>query len=249
MRTQAIALLLALPAPVLAQHEDIRNLDHGRPVATEDAFPIEAGVLELMLPTTLVRSGGESDWMLEPELMWGAFEQGMVGIGAPLALGDEGGLAGLRPFVFYTLFGGNSQVPAFALRADAALPIGALGGDGVVGSITALFTRRFGPSRLHLNAGAAIGAVQDAPLDDAPAKWNVSFGFDQVLVRDRAVFVADVQLAEPLGSGDKQWLAGAGVRVELVPGMVFDAGIARRLSTWGPDLFLTAGITRSFGED
>ena len=248
MRTQALALLLALPAPLLAQHEDFRNIDRGGPVSTEDAFPIETGVLELMLLSTLTRNGGNSDLMLEPELMWGAFERGMIGIGAPLALGDQGGVAGFRPFVFYNFLGGDSQVPAFALRADAALPIGALGGDGVVGSIAALFTRRFGPSRLHLNVGAGLGAVDDAPLDDAPPRWRVSFGIDQVLLRDRAVFVADVELAEPLGGGDKEWLAGAGVRMEVATATVFDIGVARRLSRWGTDLFLNVGITRAFGD-
>jgi hypothetical protein len=51
-----------------------------------------------------------------------------------------------------------------------------------------------------------------------------------------------------LGGGDKEWLAGAGVRMEVATATVFDIGVARRLSRWGTDLFLNVGITRAFGD-
>lgn len=246
MRTPALALLVAaLPLTAANAQHDYRNLDHGRPVVTEDAYPVEQRALEVMLPASYGRTAGAGDWMVEPELMWGAAPNGMLGLGAPIALGDGGGLVGLRPFAFYNFNTEMPALPALALRFDATLPIGALGGEGVLGGITAIATRSFGRIRMHLNAGATLGAAADAPLDDAPARWNVSLGVDHTLWRQSAVLVADVQFAESLGGGSA-WLGGAGVRMQFSPSVVFDAGVARRLSAQGPDLFLTAGFTRSF---
>lgn len=211
MRTPALALLVAaLPLTAANAQHDYRNLDHGRPVVTEDAYPVEQRALEVMLPASYGRTAGAGDWMVEPELMWGAAPNGMLGLGAPIALGDGGGLVGLRPFAFYNFNTEMPALPALALRFDATL-----------------------------------GAAADAPLDDAPARWNVSLGVDHTLWRQSAVLVADVQFAESLGGGSA-WLGGAGVRMQFSPSVVFDAGVARRLSAQGPDLFLTAGFTRSF---
>src|SRR5690606_32011202 len=103
----------------------------------------EQGALELMFPWSYEREAGESGLMFEPEFMWGIFRNAMVGMGAPILLGEEGGLAGLRPFVFYN-FNTEGRFPAIALRLDGTTPVGALGGDEVSVSATLIATASFG---------------------------------------------------------------------------------------------------------
>lgn len=244
-RTAVLVALLAVPGLAAAQH-DYRNLDHGRPISTEDAYPVERGALEVMFPWSHEREAGESGLMFEPEFMWGSFRNAMVGLGAPILLGDGGGLAGLRPFAFYNFNTETSSLPAVGLRLDVTVPVGALGGDGVLTSATALFTRSFGTTRLHLNTGATVGEAVDAPLEDAPSRWNASLAVDHTLWRWSMVVMADVQFAKPLMGSRKEWLGGAGIRMQVTPTVVFDIGAARRLAQDGPDLVVTAGLTRSF---
>lgn len=245
MRIRLLVLLLA-PAAVSAQH-DYRNLDRHRPIPTEDAYPVEHRALEFMAPASVEREGGETATMLEPEVMFGAWLNGMIGLGAPVALGEGGGLAGLRPFVFHNFNTESPALPAFALRLDATTPVGALGGEGVLGTLTAIATRSFGVTRLHLNASATIGEAADAPLDDAPGRWSAGLAVDHTLWRHSVALMADLRYVDPLHGGDGELVAGAGMRMQVTPTLVFDLGGARRVSDNGPDLVLTAGLTRSLG--
>lgn len=248
LRCRLLALLLVLLPlrAVVAQH-DYRNLDRGRPIATEDAYPVEHRALEFMAPVSVEREDGSTATMLEPEFMFGAIVNGMIGMGAPVVLGDGGGLSGLRPFAFYNFNTEMPGLPALALRADLTTPVGSLAGDGVLATFTAIATRSFGVTRLHLNAFATAGDAADAPLDDAPGRWGTSLGVDHTLWRQAIAVMADLRVAEPLGGGPLEVVGGAGARMQVTPTLVFDLGAARRLTDGGPDLVLTAGLTRSLG--
>lgn len=237
--------LLAFPTLAAAQH-DYRNLDHGRPIATEDAYPVEQGALEVMAPWSFERQAGESGVLFEPEVMWGLFRNAMVGMGVPVLLGDAGGLAGLRPFAFYNFNTETPSLPAMGIRFGLTVPVGGLGGDELLASATALLTRSFGATRMHLNVGATVGAVPTSPLEDAPSRWHGSLAIDHTLWRASMMLMADVRVARPLYTSRKEWLAGAGIRIQVTPTVVFDVGAARRLAHDGPDLAITAGLTRSF---
>jgi hypothetical protein len=234
---------MVIPAVASAQH-DYRNLDHGRPIATEDAYPVERHALEVMFPWSLEREGGEGALMFEPEVMWGAVRNGMVGLGAPIMLGDAGGLAGLRPFVFYN-FNTEGRWPAVGMRLDGSLPVGALGGDEAAVSLTLLATASpFPATRVHLNSGVRLSGGAHGPLEDAAPSMSHSLALDHTLWRQSAVVMMDVQRNQ---EGDfSWWVLGAGIRMQATPTMVFDLGAHRRLSPLGPDLVVTAGLTRSF---
>jgi hypothetical protein len=245
LRPAVLAVALLCPLARAAAQHDYRNLDRERPIETEDAYPVEYRALEVMVPMSLEREAGETATMFEPEFMFGAVLNGMIGMAAPIVLGDGGGLAGLRPFAFYNFNTEMPGLPALALRADLATPVGALGGDGVLATFTAIATRSFGVTRLHLNAAATLGKALDAPLDDAPGRWSASLGIDHTLWRASVALMADLRLLEPLGGGALELVGGAGWRMQVTPTLVFDLGGARRLTDGGPDLVLTAGLTRS----
>jgi hypothetical protein len=243
LRPTSLLLALVIPTIAAAQH-DYRNLDHGRPIATEDAYPVERHALEVMFPWSLEREGGESGLMFEPEVMWGAVLNGMVGLGAPIAIDDGGGLAGLRPFAFYN-FNTEGRWPAIGVRVDGSLPVGTLGGDEAAVSVTLLATASpFPATRVHLNGSLRLAGGDRGPLEDAPPSLSHSLGLDHTLWRHSAVVMMDVQRN---AEGDVSWwIVGAGVRMQATPTMVFDIGAQRRLSSLGPDLVITAGLTRSF---
>jgi hypothetical protein len=239
-------VLLATPPAALSGQHDYRNLDAGRPSITEDAYPVEQWALELMLPVHHERHAGKNESAIEPEVMWGLAANSMIGLGLPITLGEGGGLAGLRPFAFRNFNTEGPRLPAFALRVDASVPVGRLGGDGPTATVTALATRSFGVTRAHLNVGATVGSTANAPLADPPARWSAGVAVDWTLWRTSTLVVAEVHAARPLDEPSMTWLAGAGIRRQITPSMVVDVGIRRRLTERGPDLVLTAGFTRSF---
>ena len=232
MHKLLLLALLAAPGLASAQH-DYRNLDHGRPISTEDAYPVEQGALEVMFPWSHEREAGESGLMFEPEFMWGIFRNAMVGMGAPILLGDEGGLAGLRPFVFYN-FNTEGRFPAFALRLDGSAPVGALGGEEVGVNLTVIVSRSFGGTRVHANGSVLLAGENRGPLEDAPSYSSWSLGIDHTLWRQSMVVMADVQRNEECCDQASWWVVGAGVRMQATPTMVFDIGMQRRLSPVGP---------------
>jgi hypothetical protein len=242
-QSAVLAALLVVPGRAAAQH-DYRNLDHGRPISTEDAYPVEQGAFEVMIPFNYEREAGESGLMFEPEFMWGLLRNAMVGLGAPIRLGDDGGLAGLRPFAFYNFNTESTSLPAVALRVGVTVPVGALGGERPIGTLGLLLTKSFGTTRVHFNTAMSIGDA-NGPLIDHPVDISRSVGVDHTLWRHSAVLMADIQRNTEIGE-DAWWVAGLGVRMQATPTMVFDIGMQRRLSPVGPDFVLTAGVTRSF---
>jgi hypothetical protein len=228
-------------SPAAAAQHDYRNLDRGRPLSTEDAYPVEAGALEVMLPWSVERAARGSAVVLEPEVTWGILRNAMIGVGAPIVLGDDGGLAGLRPFAFYN-FNTEGMIPGVAARLDVTTPVGALGGEQPIGMLTLILTRSWGTTRLHANGGLAIGRA-NGPLEDHPPNESVSVGIDHTLWRRSMVVMADVQRNSV--DDASWWVVAAGMRVQATPTTVLDVGVQRRLSRIGPDLQVTAGFTRA----
>ena len=258
-----IALLAMLAAgtlrgsPVVAQI-DYRNLDEGRPVRTEDAYPVERYAFELVLPYEFenVRGPGRSH-TVAPELAYGILANAMVGVRLPFAALDEGapletrwGLADPEAFAFYNFNTEGPALPALALRADASLPVGNLAGDEVRGSLTAIATRSWGRTRVHVNAAAGIGP-ETTDSDDTGAHaipaWSVSAAIDRTFLRRSLIVIGEIAVLA--GPGDVPTEAGLalGARMQLTPTFVLDAGINRRLtSAAGADIGFTVGLSHAF---
>jgi hypothetical protein len=238
--------LLALGAfctrPALAQI-DYRNLDDGRPVSAEDAWPIEHRALELLAPFHLTRASGHTESMFTPELGWGIVRNAMIGAKLPVLLGDGGGLAGPRAFAFYNLNAESPSLPGFALRADVAFPGGAASGDGVTVALKAIATRSWGKVRTHLNLARGFGAPVDLPHADAAPRWSGSLAADYTMVRLSAMYVMELRVVQeqPGGSVDLE-LAG-GLRIQLTPTLVLDVGTGGMPG----DRSYTIGLSHAFG--
>ncbi|HUF36384.1 MAG TPA: transporter [Gemmatimonadales bacterium] len=250
----AAGLTLTIPAGRLAAQIDYRNLDHGRPVAGEDAYPLERHAFELALPVRSLREpGGTRLHLLPLELEYGIFDNAQIGIGFPLGAsegagaGTEWGLAGVTVSGFYNLNTESPVLPALAFGAGVALPVGSLAGSDARFSLKAIATHSWGLTRLHLNVARGFGSENQPGIEPAP-QWSYGLTVDRTFFRQSLLLVGELVTQRVLRGAPVGLNAAAGVRYQVSPTLVLDSGVARRLRTGGgPDYDLTLGVSHAFG--
>ncbi|MGI9189453.1 MAG: hypothetical protein ACR2F9_04830 [Longimicrobiaceae bacterium] len=269
----AAALLSASGSTSLAAQTDYYNLDAGRPVLIEDAYPTERYAFELQLaPLRLEReSGGVYHWGVEPEIAYGILPRTQVEVGVPVVFRDVGGdgelgVAGIDLAVLHNLNVETSGLPAFGIAADVLLPVGEFAPARVYPSLKGIVTRTFGFARFHVNGQVTFGPdadplrdVQPLPAADdiavaAPedphleevSRWLAGVAVDRTLPLKSMLLIADVYARQPLVEDDDvEWNVGAGVRYQLSPRLAIDGGVGRRL-TGDPGWFVTFGTAYAF---
>lgn len=250
--TLAIVFTVTGLRPVAAQI-DYRNLDDHRPVRTEDAYPIERYAFEFLAPYEYENGlGGEQHHAVVPELGYGVLANTQIGLKLPFAALQEPnstdwGFAGPRVFALYNFNTEGRWLPALALRADVAVPLGNLAGDNAQVTFKGIATRSWGRTRLHVNGSVTLGDAAGRPLVDAEPKWAVSAAVDRTLLRQSLLFIGELSILEAASQAPTEVTAAGGFRYQLTPTLVLDAGISRRLSAdAGPDLGLTVGLSHAF---
>ena len=247
----AAAALILGAAPATAQI-DYRNLDDGRPVHTEDAYPIERYAFELLAPVRFeASSAGLDNAIVGPEVEYGAFMNGQVGLALPLARvhapgGSDFGLAGLRLHAFYNLNTESRSLPAFAVRTDLALPVGALAGDVARLSVKGIATRSWGLIRAHVNATWSFGSENGLAQAEAAPRWSGSLAVDRTLFRQSLLLVIEGLAEQEVRGGPTIATLAAGARWQWTPTAVLDLGVSRRLTSDGPDFGITLGLSHAF---
>jgi len=248
----AVGGVVAITSPAAGQL-DYRNLDDGRPLWTEDAWPVERRALEFLFPYSLGWGRLVTLHSSQPELAWGAWDNFMLGAKLPLAVvrgssGNEAGVAGPGAFLFYNLRGEGRSLPALAVRAEGHLPLGKLAHDDPTLTLKGIATRTLGRERVHLNAAwTAVGADADDGLE-GEGRWAASIAVDRTLYRTSTLLAAEL-LAQDAGRGAPASLrAAVGLRRQMSPTLVLDLGMSRALQKdadqpWG----LTIGLSRALG--
>ena len=245
-------LMLAHPSFAQAQI-DYRNLDDDRPTLIEDAYPVERYAFEFLTPWRFGRErAGGSIHAFVPELAYGILKNAQLGLKVPIAgasatNGRAWGVSGLRIFAMYNFNTESRSLPALSIRSDVTLPVGRLGGEGTRFSLKGITTRSWGRTRLHLNGAYTFGKDRPLAATEAANKWWYGGAVDHTLFRQSLLLIGEVYALRPLAAAPVQVNTSVGLRVQLTPYLVFDAGVARRLKrTVGPDLELTAGLSRAF---
>lgn len=257
LRTIAIAVGAALfavsiRAPSLLAQLDYRNLDDGRPVQTEDAYPVERYAFEALAPYRFESArGGVRDHVFLPELEFGAFDNVQLAVRAPVVgagagAGTRWGLAGLVLGALYNLNTESTNLPAFSARADLALPLGALAGGDTRVTLKAIATRSFGSIRLHLNLARGFGGDGSPGALQLAPQWSASFAADRTLFRQSLLLVAEIAAFDPDRSQPSEFSAALGARYQWKTTTVLDLGFGRRIGNAGPDLSFTFGISHAF---
>ena len=251
----ACGLLLIGAAPVSAQI-DYRNLGDERPVATEDAYPVERHGFELLVPYRIEHErGGDVTHAIPLELAYGAPDNADLGVRAPLAgvardagNGTVWGLGGPDVFALYNFNTESLRLPALSLRSDVRLPVGALAGSAARVSLKAIATRSWGRSRVHLNVLRSFGPVRGLGRVEAPPRWRFGIAVDRTLFRQSVLLVGDVVAARVVTGAPLEITAAAGLRWQWTPTLVLDAGARRRLRRQvGPDYAFSVGLSHAFG--
>jgi len=250
----AVGLGWTILARPLAAQIDYRNLDRERPVATEDAYPVERHAFELLLPLRSERErGGDRLHLIPLEIEYGIFDNAQIGVGLPIAALDrtdadtEWGLAGLNMFGLYNFNTEGPVLPAVSLGADLALPVGSLAGDHARFSLRGIATRSWGLTRLHVNAARSFGS-EDQPGVEITSRWSIGVAVDRTFFRQSLLLVGELRTQRLVDGTPVEVNAGIGARYQLSPTLVLDAGVARRLrSDVGPDYDLTVGLSHAFG--
>jgi hypothetical protein len=250
----AAALLATLSAvrPLPAQI-DYRNLEDGRPVFTEDAYPIDQYAFELALPYRFEREpGGTRTHVFDPEISYGIIPNGEAGVRTALAVLTAGGatdwgLGGLTVFALYNVNTELAWLPALSLRGDLSLPVGALAGDAVRYTLKGIATRSFGRVRVHVNALVSLGADQPFGAVGPPPRWAFSAAGDLTLLRAGLLLIADAVTLRPPRDEPVQLNAEVGARYQWTPTLVASLGVSRRVvEDVGPDFGLTIGLSYAF---
>jgi len=244
-----VTALLVGPTTGAAQ-VDYRNLDDDRPVKVEDAQSVERYAFEVILPYSVAgERDGNVAQAIVPELSYGIAPDLHVGIKAPIAL-DHGdvGLAGIRVFGLYNINTEFGWVPAFALRVDTELPIGAFASSDARVAVKGIATRAFGANRVHVNAAYRFGADGTPGLVEPMPRWWVGLGADRTLYRHSLLLVANTVVERPLDTAPIGALVGGGVRWQWTPTSVLDLGVSRTVvGSDGHDFEISFAVTHVFG--
>lgn len=248
----AVTLVAATRPGVVVGQEDFRNTDRGRPLFTEDAYPIELREWELELGGRgrLVEGGTGSGAGAAIGLKTGLFLNTQVGLEVETALeqssaGTGTGFAGVGASLMHGLRRETWRWPALAVRADAHAPGGGdVGRDDWAFDVTGIATRSFGRLRMHANAGRRFG--EGAGGDD----WRAGLAVDYPIGLFSRLVMADVYTEVPTDRGRSRVWLELGTRWQLTNASVIDVGLATRLDEWeaGRSNFeLTLGFARAFG--
>ncbi len=256
-RTTAAAVGLALsvlPATLSAQI-DYRNLDEGRPVLTEDAYPVERYAFEVLAPYRFERDrGGARTHLFLPELEYGPLPNTQIGVGISIVGEDERpgsgtdwGLAGLEVSGLYNFNTESRWLPAIAVRGDVALPVGSLAGNDTRFTLKTIATRSWGATRVHLNLASGLGHEGSPGAVESAPRWRYTLGADRTLFRRSTLLVGEVTVTRAVKGAPTEVNAGLGARYQWSPTLVLDLGVSRRLkATVGPDYGLTFGLSHAF---
>jgi hypothetical protein len=247
----ALLCLIATPAWAI----DHNNLDEGRPLRFEDAYPIAYGELSAETGAQFVLNRRKTDRFAFPlEVLYGAYWNLHVGVGSTLSTQprtiDEPEKSGdLRTFALYNFNQETLRLPALAVKLNLDLPTG-VRSHGVETKLTGIVTRSFGSARAHLNVGYEfVGSADDRGRN---GRYNVVLGTQYPLGYPRhfdTTLLADVFTQQAVRSGETNPSGiEVGIRRQIVPLVVIDAGIGTEFT--GPaertPFFATAGISVGF---
>ncbi len=231
--------LLALTSVEGISQVDYRNLDAGRPLRVEDAYPLEQKALELLAGWRAARRSGGAAHEATASLTYGLLPNAQleVGIGGgniPDSAGRSTGLAGVDLAGLYNLWPERGALPAMAVHAGATLPVGGLAPEAAEAEVGAIATRSFGRQRLHL-AGAWGGE-----------RWWYGGALDRTVFRSSLLGALELTASREEEGAPVRLSATAGARWQWTPATVLDLGLSRQLrGSAGRDVAITLGLTRT----
>ncbi len=248
-----LLLFLSLAAPAWAV--DHNNLDEGRPLRIEDAYPIAYGEISAEAGAQINHLRRGRDRVSFPlEILYGAYWNLHVGMGATLATQphsiDEGEKSGdIRVFGLYNLNQETLRLPALATKVTLNLPTG-IHSHGTDVTIKGIATRTIGHGRVHFNGSYEF--LDDARNKERSGRYEIVLGGQYPLGYPRAFttsLLLDVFTQQSPRTGGQHIAGGEiGLRRQIAPLLVIDMGIGSEFI--GPSdrtiFFATVGASVGF---
>jgi hypothetical protein len=226
-----LALLLGLPANT-AYAIDHDNLDEGRPLRLEDAYPIAAGewALETGAAVSTPRKS-RTRGLFPAEVLYGLAPNLQVSLRTtlitdPKRIEEQTKSGDLQLSGLYNFNQETLRLPAFGLRATVNLPTGTAS-SGVDFRIKGLVTKSMGRLSIHFNSAYEVFSGT-APFE-RDGRYGLDLGASYPVGAPKhtlTTLLGDVFTEQAPRRGDPQ-IAGAeiGLRHQLTPWTVLDAGI------------------------
>lgn len=247
-----VLCLILLSAPEAWGQADYRNLDPGRPMAIEDAQPIEFRAFELSLGPRYVRGragGGEAT--VEPEIKWGFRKDWQIGISGEYdMLGENRAAQGFTDTQLHLLYNVNQEsltLPALALRPELTIGAGPLGSQALHEGLKVIVSRSFARNRLHLNGAYAGGP--DEPVGrggDLVNRYRYGIAYERTFPLEFLVLLTDVYVHKPIDGQPEDVMFDLGARRQLTPTLVVDAGLTAGAPDHDHALGVTLGLSYVF---
>jgi Putative MetA-pathway of phenol degradation len=248
----AVLLVAAAPGAYAIDH---KNLDDGRPLRLEDAYPIASGELavEAGAGFTLQRRGPDRG-VFPVQVLYGALPNMHVELGTtlstdPRAINEQTKSGDLQLSGLYNFNQETLTLPAFGFKVTVNLPTG-VDSSGVDVAGKGIVTKSFGRLSTHFNA--AYEFFTGTKRDERDGRYEVVLGASYPVGAPRytrTTLIGDVftEQASRRG-GSNVFGAEIGFRHQLTQQIVVDAGIGREFA--GPadrsSLFFTTGISVGF---
>jgi hypothetical protein len=231
IRIATIALTLLAFAHA-ADAIDHKNLDEGRPLRLEDAYPIAHGefAIEAGAGFTLQRRGTDRG-LFPVELLYGALPNLQVGVGTllstdPHEIDDRPKSGDLRLSALYNFNQETIVWPAFAVKLGLDAPTG-VDAHGFGVEAKGIITKSLERLSLHLNAGYEfLTSTRD---DERDGRYKLAIGASYPVGAPRftrATLVGDVLAEQSSRDGDPTTVGTElGLRYQLTPRIVWDVGV------------------------
>jgi hypothetical protein len=248
-------LAAALGAPAPAAAIDHKNLDEGRPLRVQDAYSIATGevAVELGAGATVPRRG-LARGLFPASVLWGAFPNFQLELGTTLSTSpreiDEQAKSGdLRLGALYNFNQETLTLPAFGAALEVNLPTG-VDSSGVDVELKGLVTKSFG--RLSLHGNAAYEFLNGTERGERDGRYELVLGASYPIGAPRytrATLIGDVFTEQSVRHGELNTVGvEAGVRYQLTPRIVWDAGVGTEVAGPGDRsrFFFTTGASFGF---
>jgi opacity protein-like surface antigen len=249
------AFVLLIGTVSTARAIDHKNLDEGRPVRLQDAYPVAQGELALESGVGYIfKRKAKDHGFLDLDIVYGAFANMQLELGTTLFTNpreiDEAEKSGdLTLSALYNFNQETLQFPALGIKGSVNFPTG-VDSAGVDFELTGLITKSIGRLSLHLNGGYEF--VTGEKEDERSARYKIAFGPSYPLgapMHTRTTLVADLFVEQSAHHGeDETFGAEAGVRYQFSERVVLDVGVGSEIT--GPrdrsPFFTTAGFSYAF---
>ena len=248
--------LVSFSVTPAAAQADYRNLDAGRPVAVEDAQPIEHRAVEFQFTVPHFSRARSGHWhfAFENELKWGILPDTQFGITTETVAARDNNSTTFtqRDVQLHLLYNFNQEtprLPAIAIRPELIIGAGGLGSRHEHGTLKLIVSKTIHRNRLHFNASYTAGPTEASGRGgELVNRFFYGAAYERTLPLKFIVLVADVYARKPIDHSPTEVVFEFGTRVQLNPTWVLDAGMStgQVRPSVGPDVGFTLGLSHTF---